>query len=269
MQRLTAAGARVIVFDIVFSGSGANPDADRAFANAIRDNGRVVLAAEYNNKSSTATVDKHEWARLGLVEPLYEPFANAAAAWGIATLAIDDDKVVRRYVAGFPSESLPTLAWAAAAWLRLPAATNSAALQAANQLWIRHYGPPLTIPHVSYSQALDPAGVRDDFFRDRIVFIGSRPQVELFNAPQDEFRSPFHSWQYRELFMPGVEVHATELLNLMRGDWLRRLAQGTEIALLFGVALLFGGGLVWLRPVPATIAAFAGAGLTPMPQRMR
>ncbi len=257
LNRLTTAGAKAVVFDIVFSRAGPSVEADRVFADAIRDNGRVTLAAEFNN-TTIAPNDKQAWARLGSIESLHEPFAKAAAGWGIATLAIDDDRVVRSYVAGFTSEAQPALAWAAAGLLKLPAATNSQAMRMANRLWIRYYGPPLTIPHDSYSRVLDPAGVSDDFFRDKIVFVGSRPQVELMNSTQDAFRNPYHSWKYRELFMPGVEVHATEMLNLIRGDWLRRLAQGDEIAFLL-IAAVFGGGLIWLRPIPATLVAAAGA----------
>jgi PAS domain S-box-containing protein len=261
LQRLKTAGARAVVFDIVFTGAGADPEADQALAAAIRDHGRVILAAEYNNKISTETDDTRDSTRLGLVETPFEPFLNAAAGWGIATFSIDDDKTARRYVAGFPDASVSTLVWATATALKLPAATNAGAMPEANQRWIRYYGPPLTIPHVSYSQAFDPVGVPNDFFRGKIVFVGARPQVELFNAPLDEFRSPFHSWQYKELFMPGVEVHATEMLNLLRGDWLRRLSPAEESFWLFAAALLFGGGLLWLRPLPAALTAGAGAGI--------
>ena len=38
LQRLTAAGARAVVFDIVFSQAGPSADADNAFAKEIRDN---------------------------------------------------------------------------------------------------------------------------------------------------------------------------------------------------------------------------------------
>jgi PAS domain S-box-containing protein len=259
LRRLTAAGARAVVFDIVFSKPGPAGAADQALTEAIRANGRVILAAEFSN-TTAAPDDKQVWARLGSVEPLYEPLVQAAAAWGIATLGIDDDRVVRRFVAGFESDAQPTLAWAAASLLRLPAVTNTS-MQAANQFWIRHYGPPFTIPHISYSQALDSLDVDDGFFRDKVVFVGSRPWVESINAPQDAFRNPFHSWKYRDLFMPGVEVHATELLNLIRGDWLRRLSRAKEMVILLAVGLLFGGGLVWLRPIPATIIALAGAGV--------
>ena len=263
LRRLTAAGARAVVFDIVFGAAGPSAEADQSLADAIRENGRVVLASEYNN-TTVATSDEKNWARLSTREPVHEAFARGAATNGIATHGIDDDLVVRRYLAGFTSsqsDAQPTLTWAAAVWLGLPVTQNDNALAAANRNWVRYYGPPLTIPHVGYSQALEPGGVADDFFRGKIVFIGARPLVEQFNARKDEFRNPFHSWKYRDYFMPGVEVHATELLNLIRGDWLRRRDAGTERLIFLLCAILYGGGLIWLRPIPATIIALTGAGL--------
>ena len=262
LHRLTAAGAQAVVFDIVFGNAGPNPDADKAFAAAIRENGRVILAAEFN-AATVAPDDQHNWARFSKVEPLYAPFVEAAAASGIASQVIDDDNVVRRYVAGFNSDPQPTLTWAAASWLHLPITQTTNALAVANQKWLRYYGPPLTIPHISYNQALETGSVTDDFFRDKIVFVGARPQVELFNQSKDEFRNPFHSWEYKNYFMPGVEVHATEMLNLIRNDALQRIPATGENLLLLAVALIFGGGLIWLRPIPATFTALTGAAVAP------
>ena len=264
LRRLKAAGARAVMFDIVFGAAGPDPASDTAFAEAIHDQGNVILAAEFNNSASHSTTADQPWTRTTTLLPPFGPFASAAARWGIASQEIDDDLVVRRYLAGFTAEQQPTLTWAAARWLQLPITQTSAAMQTANGRWVRYYGPPLTIAHVSYSEALDPEGVPDSFFRGRIVFVGARPMAELFRGRQDEFRSPYHSWRNKELFMPGVEVHATEMLNLVRGDWLRRLAPSAENGLLLLCALLFGGGLIWLRPVPATLVALAGAGVTLM-----
>lgn len=261
LRQLQAAGARAVVFDIIFSDAGPDPTADRAFADGLRANGRVILAGELNDDASHVTSQDQPWTRLTKVAPPFEPFTTSAAAWGAASHVIDDDFVVRRYLAGFTSQVLPSLTWAAAEWLQLPATRQPEAVSGANENWIRYYGPALVIPNVSYAEALDPAGVPPDFFRDKIVFIGARPMAGPFQERQDEFRNPFHSWGHKELFMPGVEVHATELLNLVRGDWLRRFPPGVESAWLLVVAMLFGGGLMWLRPIPATVSAFAGAGL--------
>lgn len=260
LQRLRTAGARAVVFDIVFSHPGANAEADTEFAAALREHGRVVLAAEFSSKSTLATDGQHERALVRTMQSVHQPFARAAAGVGIASLAIDRDRSVRRFMAGFANLQQPALAWAAALALGQPVAQSDGAMQAANQHWIRYYGPPLAIPHVSYSQVLDPGGVPDDFFRDKIIFIGSRPVVGGINDRLDEFGNPFDFWRNKELFMPGVEVHATQLLNAMNGDWLQRLPPGREVFLCL-LAAIFGGALVWLRPVPATMVAALGAGV--------
>jgi PAS domain S-box-containing protein len=261
LHRLTQAGAKAVVFDIVFSQPGPSSEADNAFANAIRQNGRVILAAEFS-RYSFATENRTARAILGKSQPPYLQFANVAAAWGIAVQAIDEDNLVRRYAAGFPSSSQASLTWATANWLHLPRTQAQDSMRTANSHWVRYYGPPLTIPHIGYSDAFDLSAIGDDFFRDKIVFIGARPVVEKFNKTGDEFRNPFHSSQYKQLFMPGVEVHATEMLNLLRSDWLRRLTAVQESSLLLLGGIIFGAGLIWLRPVPATALAAVGSAST-------
>src|SRR5437763_450853 len=46
LHRLTAARAKAVVFDIIFDQPGKDAEADVAFAEAVRANGRVVLGAE-------------------------------------------------------------------------------------------------------------------------------------------------------------------------------------------------------------------------------
>src|SRR5207244_3556025 len=79
-------------------------------------------------------------------------------------------------------------------------------------------------------------------------------------------RTPYSSWapylrRHKEVFpfMPGVEVHATLFLNLMRGNWLTRAPFSIEKFFFIGLCgLLFGFGLIQLRPTTATLAALAG-----------
>lgn len=259
LQMLVQSGARAVVFDIVFSTAGSNTTADDALARAIQESQRTILAGEASGKISHVTSGEIVWTRSSTVSPPWEIFAAAAAGWGIASHIVDDDYAVRRYVAGgFGAEGQASLTWAVASFLQLPVTRLPDAMQRANNQGIRYYGPPLTIPHVSYADALSADGTPANFFRDKIVFIGARPLTELFRGRQDEFRSPFHSWKFREFFLPGVEVHATEMLNLIRNDALQRTSVVAEILLVTLVAVLFGGGLVWLRPIPATLVAVAG-----------
>lgn len=250
LDRLTAEGARAVVFDILFADPGDDNAGDEAFAAAMKKNSRVVLAAEHNNKNSHETSANTEWTRATTLRLPEKNFAAAAAAWGVASLRVDDDFVVRRHLPEFGPEHTPSLSLATARFVHL---TNSPAGK-----WLRHYGPAITVPHVSYSEALDPAALPPDFFRDKIVFIGARPIEGFMDARRDEFRSPFHSWNNKEFFVPGVEIHATQFLNLLRGDALSRLPDFTE-NLWFVITALMFSGLLWLRPFPATFAAGLGA----------
>jgi signal transduction histidine kinase/CHASE2 domain-containing sensor protein len=256
LDRLTADGARAVVFDILFDSPSENRAADEAFAAALKNNSRAILAAEHNNKNSHETSAAQNWTRTTMLRLPEKTFADAAAGWGVASLSLEqgDDFVVRRHLPEFGADHTPSLSLATA---RFIGATNFSG----GELWVHYYGPAITIPHVSYSEVLDAGALPPNFFRDKIVFIGARPIEGFMDARRDEFRSPFHSWSNKEFFMPGVEVHATQLLNLLRGDALKRLPNAGENFLLLAVALLFGGGLLWLRPIPATIFASIGAGL--------
>lgn len=254
LDHLGAEGARAVVFDILFDQPGESSIDDEALAAALKKNSRVILAAEHSNKNSHETSADESWARLTVLNPPYEPFARAATGWGIASLVVDDDFTVRRHLPEIGADRLAPLSLATA---RLIGLTNTAP----GGLWVRYYGPALTLPHVSYSEALDTNALPKRFFRDKIVFIGARPITSSAEAQRDEFRSPFHSWRNKEFFMPGVEVHATQLLNLLRGDALERLPSPAENFFLICAAVVFGGGLLWLRPFAATVLAFIGAGI--------
>ncbi|MBL9126367.1 MAG: PAS domain S-box protein, partial [Verrucomicrobiales bacterium] len=68
--------------------------------------------------------------------------------------------------------------------------------------------------------------------RDRIVFVGARPVVAGFQELRDEYRNPFSSRAGKYVFMPAVEIHATQALNLLRDDDLHRLSPLAETTLL-------------------------------------
>jgi len=249
LRRLTAAGAKAVVFDIIFGETDGDSSADQDFSEALRANGHVVLAAELS-RSSRDTPLVEGIKSLELSMPAKNLLADAAT-WGIAAASMDNDFIVRRHFAGLLDEGEPSLSFAAAQLLG-EVATNPPGTP-----WLRYYGKPLSIPHVSYSAALHGAEVRDDFFRGKVVFVGARPMAGTFLERKDEFRSPLAAWGDRELFMPAVEVHATQLINLLRGDSLRRLSSPVEGWILILSAIFCCGLLFHFRPVPAAGMAVA------------
>lgn len=251
IDRLTAAGASVIVFDIVFTDPDTNnPAADLRFAEAMKKSGRVILAAD--NVLNESKVKK-----------IYRPFdllLDSAVGMGSAETLPEADVVIRRHT---PEEQIHSLSWVAAEFVK--AGVTQQEGQSAVRRWINYYGAPGMLTSRSYHLALDPEEVPDEFFRGKAVFIGGRLLTKLAAHRKDEFANPFSFWSTRELldeaggfFAAGVEIQATTFLNLLRGDWLRRLPEKTEWALIVGVGLLFGAGLVWLRPFVAISVALPG-----------
>lgn len=257
VDRLTAAGARAVVFDIVFSGPAARPGADLQFAAALATNGHAVLAAELNRTSSAR--GNSPGVRMRSPALPVASLLDSAAGWGLAYHQPDTDFVVRQQFAGYLEEGQPSLTWATAKVLKLPGAAGESIPE---RRWMNYYGRAFAIPHVSYSEALNGA-VPESFFRDRVVLIGGRPKVGFLNEARDELRSPFATWNDREPLMPGVEIHATQMLNLLRRDWLTRASATGEAAVVWLSAGILCVGLFWLRPWKALVAAglFAGVAM--------
>jgi adenylate cyclase len=122
---------------------------------------------------------------------------------------------------------------------------------------LNFYGPAQVVQSISYDRALvDDGGIPPGFFKDKYVFIGARGDL-AFNVlqPRDEFRTPWARFRSNR-FMPGVEIHATAFLNLLRRDWLERVPLHWERwgVLVFGLAL---GCLRLLKPWRAVIISLS------------
>ncbi len=260
LDRLTEEGARTVIFDIVFSDPGPDPEADHALEQAIRRNGKVILASDFV-RSTTTPGGSISVLEKSLTEP-YQPFRDAAAGTGMAQIQPDDDFLARQHYHTDQFDGHSSLVWVAATQT-----TQGTAISPGDPLrerWIRYYGKPEAVPSISYRNALTGESRPEGSFRDKIVLIGARPMTTSYIERRDELRSPFSGPKDDFVFMPNVEVHATELLNLLRGDWLNRLPPGIEIGLMAALTMVGGLGLVRLRPVhiivAAAVLAILGAG---------
>jgi adenylate cyclase len=249
LDRLTEEGARAVVFDIVFSDPGPNPVADEYFTRAIRANGKVILAAD--------SVPGEQFVQAKTIVPPYSPFREAAAAMGSAELIPDQDLIVRRHFHGSRVDQIPSLSWTAAEILKADVTNDPE--QRFTRRWVNYYGPPRTTPGVSLYQALDTNSIPSGFFSNKVVFVGAQILTKFSGERKDEYRTPFSYWSAgKNLFMPGAEVHATIFLNLLRGDWLTEFDFVTEKLLILAVGLVFGYGLIQLRPRASVAVALAG-----------
>jgi CHASE2 domain-containing sensor protein len=239
LDRLTAERARLVVFDIIFNLPG-DPAANTNFANAMRRNGRVVLA------KAVDPVSRPQIHVKSAILPLPE-FEEAAAGVGFTEVMSPEKKTtVRQYFAG--RETLP---WVAASVEQASVTKERDVAPAAT--WLNYYGPPVTLRHFRYGQVeAQPMGT----FRDKAVFIGVLPRTLMPTEEADSFRTPYTLW--KKEFTPGVEIAATAYLNLLRNDGFISWPWRRQIVLVVIAGGVFGAAFGVLRPFKAIgLAAIA------------
>ncbi|MFP3947217.1 MAG: CHASE2 domain-containing protein [Longimicrobiales bacterium] len=126
---------------------------------------------------------------------------------------------------------------------------------------IRYLGPPShgalpgTFPAYRASEAVSLAAFAPEFFRDKIVLLGSgwhdtdkfqTPYYGFFPAADSTVRTVMEATGEDHYdYMFGMEVHANALQNLLDGTFIRRLSGSWAAILLFVVAGIVAGVVFW------------------------
>jgi adenylate cyclase len=244
LDRLTQEKARLVFYDIVFDAPAPDPAADAALAESIRRHRKVILGAALD------IVERFGSVREERVSAPTKVLRKAAAGYGIVAFRpVDPDYGVRQmYLKG--TSVVPSATWVAAQ--ALGAKITRESRETISPLWLNYYGPRDSFSSVNIAQALDPAGTPPGYFKDRIVMVGPRSTVGYLGVGKDEFTTPYSRWNRQ--FSPGLEIHATILLNLLRSEWLTRMPLNRETVFIVFIGLL-AGGLGFFRPLVATLLA--------------
>jgi CHASE2 domain-containing sensor protein len=241
VNKLTDSGCRWVVFDVWFRRE-LDSGTDDQLVEAIKRHGRVVLAAHVDQVAVPGGV-------IDQVIPPHEKFLAATTNWGIGKLDTATAPVRRHWTFPAPIEGRPSLAWTTA---KVSGAKLSDTPQ---EQWLRYYGDGGGLEVLSYQIALSNAPA---MFRDRIVFIGSKPRQDDPGVIEDDkFLTPYTRWSDPPRAVGGVELLATEFLNLVNHDWLRRASRNVERVALVISGVLLAFGLSWGR---RGVALLVGAG---------
>jgi CHASE2 domain-containing sensor protein len=241
VDRMTRDRARVVAFDIVFLEPGTQ-SANANFARAIRENGKVVLAASLDARTRGQILARSP--KLPLSE-----FLDAAAGWGVTATWKEKD-IARQYFLG--NDIQPSMPWTAA---KIAGAAITKVSNAREpDVWLNYYGPSRFLRWISYSEVTNqPPG----FFQDKCIFVGAGSETTLKALEEaDVFPTPHRRWG-GELF-PGVELGTTAFLNLLHNKGLREWSLPGQFALLVFTGFLAGALLALLRPARATGIACLG-----------
>ena len=247
LNQLAKDGCRLVIFDVLFQDSGESLK-DDALAGALKRPNGVVLSAWLDDSTirfNRAGMPDYDSAHV--LTPLGIFLTAARTNYGVAWLERDRDLVVRRHWP-FPAPAdLRSLAWRAAEVLGA-----NLDLEPQNQ-WLRYYGQHGCWATLNYKQATTQAA---GYFKDKVVFIGNKPEDPNPAKPEDDkYNTPYTRSADPEEAVGGMEILATEFLNLLNGDWLRRSAGWIEIGILLISGLVLGGGLCGKRPAPACALA--------------
>jgi adenylate cyclase len=252
IDRLAAAGASRIVFDIIFADPTTTED-DQLLARALERAANVILIQTYE-----VTKDPL-FSRRILVHPL-KSFGQQAKGIGLSMVTPDADGVVRRFRTQLGGhETLPvTVARSLRAQLRIPPDLSGL---------INYLGPPRSIDTVSYYQVIDPGRpLPVTLIRNRVVFVGRMLETSISPQGQaDAFYTPYFAGSGQ--LMSGVEVQGNILHTLLTGSWIKELPQALWLVLSLLVIMLFGSLAARLSPwaglgaLGAFILVFGGASL--------
>jgi len=228
IRSLNAAGAQVIVFDVLFSEPA--PD-DGILASAIRDAGNVVLAAA---GADLIDIRDGRWVYASLLVP--EDGLGNGAVIGHANVAPDADGIVRRlpaYIGGTgQAPGVPSLSLAATYRLlgQSPPGTppfkdgylqvmkKQVPVNGSGDMRINFSGSVQTYKTISYSDLLegnfDPAAIAR-----KIVLIGVTA-----SGGQDSWVTPVSGEK-----MSGTEIHANALDTILRERFLTDESRGHNL----------------------------------------
>jgi adenylate cyclase len=241
IRKLKAAGARLIVFDVLFA-EPTDPADDQLFAQAIKEAGNVILATTVEFSESPQA------SREILVQP-FASFRQAARGLGLTLVTPDTDGIVRRFHCHLGNrETLPeAVVHAYDPHITIPPHLCSL---------INFTGPPGHVNTVSYSQVLEgPDPHMAALIRGKIVLIGRI--VGAAPTPiADAFYTPFFAGTGR--LMSGVEIHAQVIHTLLKKNWGKELPLLPRLGLYLLVLLAFGVLVVRVSPL-AALGVLVGA----------
>jgi len=244
IRKLAASQAKLIAFDILFTEPKADPREDQALADAIRDAGNVILAAEFTEVPS----DFGPRTTVNLPIPLVR---EHALGYGPANLVTDRDGIVRRarLALAFQDRLFPGFAYQIYQGFEGQTNQQGKEISSVPQL-INFRGPARSYPIVPYYRILrdeiDPA-----VFQDKIVIVGS-----FSPSLHDIFPTPFSA----SAPTAGVEIQANFVDTLATNDFIRHfhgLGQHFIFILLSALTIWFS---FYFKPMRALLMVLGLAG---------
>lgn len=214
IERIAAAGPKLIVLDIYFSALSSSDEVNERLMRALSSTPTVIARGIVPHIDTDLAGGQHLDLERTIPPPMFTSSAKRVLPMMVRT---DRDGVVRKInlstsISPIPLERTPLLE-------SLREHVSPDVEQPGDDDLINYYGPPYAIPDVPiYKLLLPDETVPAEYFQNRVVFIGG---VDTRNdnpdGGDDSFDTPMsHARMY------GVEIHATIAQNLLDQSWIRR-----------------------------------------------
>jgi adenylate cyclase len=231
LERLSAAGAKAVLFDVIFSESETGK-IDKSLAAAVKKAGNVGLAVMFDfDKDLSVTGSTHTLAEI----------EKGAAGLGHINFISEHDGVVRRnqLLVEVDGKKLPSLGLNGAMMASgekevvaeaydIKLGKRNIPVDANDFMWINYTGPPGRYPSYSFTDIVH-GRVNPAQLKGKVLFVGATAL-----GVYDMRVTPFSG------NTPGVEVHATIADNILTGRFIRR----TGLEAMFDIALIIALGLL-------------------------
>jgi serine/threonine protein kinase len=241
LTTLADAGAKRVVFDVIFAGASETSEADLAFAHALERIPTVLGAALGFSQRPTMN-------GAFLLEEMLQPedlFERRSIGIGVVGLPQRLGRI--RSFFRSTSQVFPNVNSLAEVGVIPDRRSDRRGDRRPDEdALINFYGSSKTIPTVPYETVLRDSDAQflRTVFKDKIVFVGLGLRSSTGPSQRDAFVTPFGA----DIF--GTEIHATIASNLLQEDWIqqpkawvRALATVSVAAVVaFVVVAISGGG---------------------------
>jgi adenylate cyclase len=260
--------AHVVAFDLTFSAE-QDPVEDQAFARAIAEHGRVVLASKFY-------FEEDEFGeKLQVFEPPIPTLMQGAAGLGFVNTPTDPDQVVRRsslvdvntFEIPFPSLGLATYMVSenlspydidlSPSLLKL--GERQIPIDYQNQALLNFWGPRAAFETVSYADIYE-GKFEPAYFKDKIILVGAATAED-----HDVYPTPYTTTNMVKtgaLKTPGVEIHASLIKTILTDSWFRQVNPWLNFLFLFIVVLLTALAVAGRSPARGALGAVLILALT-------
>lgn len=224
IRAITEAGAGAVGLNILYAESDGDMEGVAQLADAIAQNGRVVLAAASRQAQDVLPV---------------QPLAARAAGIGSIDVMTDRDGVIRRLETGRAASRPEPFA---VALLRVAGAPINQDL--VQETFFVNYRPPADDTHLRVNRLVETVsaidvmdGIVGGSLRGKIVLVGTTAR-----GVQDMHNTPLMA------AVPGVYIHAFAARSLLLDDYLSKVSPRLTLLLIWGVALLGSAVAFVVRP---------------------